>query len=102
MVERIDLGFPALRGAGDQGTSLQDRRYNGIAWAAGDTTEWWWPTELGSRRRGYWPPGAPRLETLEAFRDAFATLGYVVCNDDRLEPGYEKVALFALLGVPKH
>jgi hypothetical protein len=37
-----------------------------------------------------------------AFRDAFATLGYVVCDDDQLEAGYEKVALFALAGVPKH
>ena len=36
------------------------------------------------------------------FRDAFATLGYVVCDDDRLEPGYEKIALFTLGGVPKH
>jgi hypothetical protein len=26
----------------------------------------------------------------------------VVCDDERLEAGYEKVALFALLGKPKH
>lgn len=39
---------------------------------------------------------------MEAFRDTFATLGYVTCDDDKLEPGYEKVALFALAGVPKH
>lgn len=43
-----------------------------------------------------------RVETVEAFRDAFATLGYILCSDDRFEPGYEKVALFALAGVPKH
>jgi len=37
-----------------------------------------------------------------AFREAFANLGYVVCNDDQFEGGYEKVALFALAGEPKH
>ena len=50
----------------------------------------------------YWPPGVPREETLEAFRQAFAALGNEVCDDDRLEEGYEKVALFAYLGAPKH
>ena len=29
-----------------------------------------------------WPAGVARVETVEAFRDAFATLGYGVCNDD--------------------
>ena len=37
-----------------------------------------------------------------AFRDAFATLGYVICDHEQLEPGYEKVALFTLAGKPKH
>jgi hypothetical protein len=49
-----------------------------------------------------WPAGVARAETVDAFRDAFAALGYVICDDDHLEPGYEKVALFALVGVPKH
>jgi hypothetical protein len=40
--------------------------------------------------------------TVEAFRDAFVALGYEVCNDDTLEGGYEKVALFALAGRPTH
>ena len=41
-------------------------------------------------------------ETIETFREAFATIGYVVCEDERHEPGHEKVALFALGGVPTH
>lgn len=45
----------------------------------------------------------PRQETLEVFRDAFATLGYVVCARADLEPGFEKVALFAdVNGTPTH
>ena len=43
-----------------------------------------------------------RIETLEAFRHAFATLGYMDCDHGELEAGYEKIAIFALSGVPKH
>ncbi len=46
--------------------------------------------------------GVPRKVTLDAFRQAFATLGYAVCDDERLEPGQEKIALFALSGEPRH
>ena len=42
------------------------------------------------------------MVTGEAFREGFATLGYVACNDDQLETDFEKIALFALADVPKH
>ncbi|HKI32782.1 MAG TPA: hypothetical protein VKA46_13105 [Gemmataceae bacterium] len=102
MVGRIEQAFPGLRGTAYQVTSPQDDTYNCIAWAAGDTTDWWWPDEPNNPESAYWPPDVPRVETLEAFREAFANLGYVVCNDDQFEGGYEKVALFALAGEPKH
>jgi hypothetical protein len=45
----------------------------------------------------------PRTETLEAFREAFATLGYVVGIGEEPEPDFEKIALFADdQGVPRH
>jgi len=91
--------FPGLRGQPYQVNSLPDHRYNCIAFAAGDNLNWWWPD---AAEEDTWPAGVARVETREAFRAAFATLGYAVCNDDQLEPGYEKVALFALAGVPKH
>src|SRR5205807_2520447 len=94
--------FPALLGRVYQVTSPPEKKYNCIAWAVGDTAQWWWPAESSPLRDIYWPSGVPREETLEAFRQAFATLGYVVCDDERLEEGYEKVALFASFGVPKH
>jgi hypothetical protein len=50
----------------------------------------------------FWPAGARREETIAAFVEAFQTLGYVLCPDDRLEPGFEKVALYARDGAPKH
>jgi hypothetical protein len=91
--------FPGLRGQPYQITSPKDHRYNCIAFAAGDHRNWWWPDAVGE---DIWPAGIARAETVEAFRDAFATVGYVVCDNDEVEPGYEKVALFALAGVPKH
>lgn len=91
--------FPGLRGQPYQITSPKDHRYNCIALAAGDDRAWWWPDPDGEDT---WPAGVARTETIDAFRDAFATLGYVVCDNDQLELGYEKVAFFALAGVPKH
>jgi hypothetical protein len=102
MVEGIEQAFPGLRGTGYIVTSPQDDTYNCIAWAACDTTAWWWPDEPDRPESAYWPPGVARQETLEAFCQALATRGYEVCNDDRPEAGYEKVAVFALAGVPKH
>jgi len=99
MVEHIERAFPALRDSPFQVTSPRDRRYNCIAWAAGTATEWWWPDGHGG---AHWPADAPRVQTIEAFRLAFATLGYVPCDDERVEAGYEKVALFALNNTPKH
>jgi hypothetical protein len=102
MVERLERIFPALHGSAYQMTSPQADTYNCVAWAAGDTTNWWWPDEPDNPDSAYWPPGVPREETLEAFRHAFATLGYAVCDHEGQEEEYEKVALFALAGAPKH
>jgi len=49
-----------------------------------------------------WPSGARREETVAAFIEAFQTLGFVTCADGALEQGFEKIALYALAGAPKH
>ena len=85
--------LPNLTDSNSAITSVQRRGYNCIAWAAGDTTRWWWPVPL--RGINYWPKGIPREETLEAFILAFGTLGFVPCANDSLQDGVEKVALFA-------
>jgi hypothetical protein len=100
MVERRlpDL-FPRLRGRPYQVTSPRDPNYNCVAFAAGDTQAWWWPDEAGEDT---WPDGVIRAETIEAFRDAFRSLGYRECESDQHEEGFERIALFALDGRPKH
>jgi len=102
MVGPIERAFPGLRGRPYQVTSRADDVYNCIAWAANDPAHWWWPDEADHPNSAHWPPGVPRTETLEAFRLAFTTLGYEVCNDDRLETDFEKIAIFSLGGVPGH
>jgi hypothetical protein len=92
--------FPGLRAGGYHISSPRTTRYNCIAWAANDPLNWWWPV---SDARFYWPPQAPRVETLDAFEAAFALSGYVVCEMEDLEPGFEKIALFADAdGMPTH
>jgi hypothetical protein len=86
------LGLPGLNSENCRITSMDSARYNCIAWAAGDSSRWWWPDAL---RSYYWPSDAPREETIEAFVSAYATLGYAECSDASLEAGFQKVALFA-------
>lgn len=102
MVNPLEETFPNLAKGGYRVTSAQTKDHNCIAWAAGDTQNWWWPIPPGIKE-AFWPSGASREETLAAFQDAFASLGYVVCDDEDLETGFEKIALFANQeGVPQH
>src|SRR5437016_114882 len=91
--EYYDRDFPNLRRLGWERTS-DPAYFNCIAYAAGDETRKWWPGEYPPNSRDHWPPGIPHEETVEAFIQAFVTLGYVPCADGTLEPGYEKVAIY--------
>jgi hypothetical protein len=88
--------FPNLTGSDyEPDMSRATNRYNCIAWAAGNTTQKWWPDRFGI---GYWPPNLVREETVAAFVRAYGTLGYVPCADSALEAGIEKIALFVERG----
>jgi hypothetical protein len=91
--------FPNLAPTGYVTTSPATFTYNCIAWAAGVTDDWWWPDPMGVSS---WPASARREETVSAFEEAFQTMGYVSATNDTLELGFEKVALYALAGTPKH
>ena len=81
-------------------TSPASPDYNCIAWAAEDTSRWWWPDAFGLY---YWTEQAPRVETLEAFVAVFRSLGYEPCEDRRLEAGLQKIAIFVdSRGRPTH
>ena len=79
-------------------TSPPSPEYNCIAWAAGEDDRWWWP--VGGY---YWPVGAATTETIDAFVEAYATLGFALCEGTELEPFWEKIALYVdSRGTPTH
>jgi len=92
----IQTGFPNLD-TSFRVTSEDTPAYNCIAWAAGDTSRWWWPLYPY-----YWPNNSPRALALGAFVEAFATLGYVPRANSSLEHGKEKVVIFVRHGLPTH
>ncbi len=94
--------FPGLGGTTYRVTSSPTATYNCIAWAVGLTDAWWWPVDSPARRT-HWPAGVLALETIDAFRQALVTVGFGPSVDEQLEPGFEKIALFAdAAGVPTH
>jgi len=58
-----------------------------VSFAAGDVTKWWSPKK-------YWPKGLPRDTSPETYISLFESLGYQLCDNADLEPGFEKVAFF--------
>jgi hypothetical protein len=100
MSEHLQALFPELQISPFRVTSPADDKYNCIAWAARDSSDWWWPTGDAAP---VWPPEVARHLSLDAFTAAFATLGYVGAADESVEPGMEKVAIFAdAAGTPTH
>jgi hypothetical protein len=102
----LEARFDKLAAAGYEKTSEQTNypphpgAYNCIAWAASDVRHFWWPDPTDPTPD--WPRWSKREETIEAFVSAFKWLGYVQCDNSRLELGFEKVALYAIGSAPKH
>ena len=81
-------------------TSPQTWNYNCIAWAYGDDTRWYWPTE---HPHHYWPPNIRNELDLQSFIELYQLVGYKVCENNSLELGLEKIAIFGQPnGEPTH
>lgn len=92
MRDHLESVFPGLKDSQYEETSPADSGYNCLAWAAQDARRWWWP---GVGRHGFWPAGAPAESTLEAAVVAYGSIGFVPCDGEEEEPGWEKIAIFA-------
>ena len=80
--------FPRLTPGNHRITSPPTTDYNCIAWAAADTANWWQPGR-------YWPTEASAGDYgIGVLAEAFKALGYAPCENDKLEEGFEKVALY--------
>ena len=86
MIESKD--FPRLTAANHRITSPPTPVYNCIAWAAQDTSRWWQPEV-------FWPIESPTNDYgIGVLEQMFASLGYLECQVDDYEIGFEKVALY--------
>lgn len=97
--------FPGLKtDKAFQITSEKTRDYNCIAWASGVNTRWEWPPldNISPEDDEYWPAGVENSERIEAFIQNFKIKGFECCDNDALEQGFQKVALFAKNGVCTH
>jgi hypothetical protein len=82
--------LPRLTANNYRVTSPASGQYNCIAWAAGDTENWWQPGV-------YWLPADwPKNDVgAAALQQLFVGLGFQACGMDvALEAGFEKVALY--------
>jgi len=101
LARRHELLFPLLDPGSYAVTNDETDEYNCVGWATDEVDPGqWWP--LPDAPEYFWPPGARRDETLEAFVEGFGSLGFRVCENSDLEPGIEKVAVYASRGVPTH
>ena len=82
--------FPKLNTGNCKITSEATGRYNCIAWAAGTDKRWWDPNGIY-----YWPANVPREVSIDAFFQVYEGLGYSTCIGGDLEPGFEKIAIYA-------
>ena len=96
-MSRINLWLesrcPNLSSDEYQITSPEATNYNCFAWAAEEDDFWWTPT--GDPEDSVWPDGVPRELTLEAFIQAYGTIGYFPCDNSEVEPGFQKIAIYA-------
>lgn len=79
--------FPRLASSPFEITSDCTRRYNCIAWAAHDQNHFWWPG-------AFWPKGAKKKVTRNAFITAFGTKGFKRSKLQAYEEGYDLIVLY--------
>lgn len=102
--------FPNLRATGYEITSPRDRSYNCVGWAVlHSTTALWWPVE---RRQSSlysqvydWPRGIARKDDVASFVRALQHPdlgGYEPCDSAVYEPGFERIAVYALRARATH
>jgi hypothetical protein len=92
--QAIDDRFPTLARDGYQITSPRDDEYNCVAWIARERGQWWEPALDGA----YWPRQVEEADLkdgdLSEYLYVFGLMGFTICEDDELEVGMEKIAIF--------
>jgi hypothetical protein len=100
----LEEDCPALQQTPYAVTSNKDPKYNCVAFAVGDTSQWWEDVRIKGRQvKGYyWPPGAQPSYAMEGWLRVFQMHGYVETHDRSLEIEYEKIAIYGSPRTPEH
>ena len=89
VIERLLKTFPNLDPTKCKKNSPATGKYNCAAFAGGDTNRWWQPDF-------HWHEKAVKSVDWRALESQFYhECGYIRCADGALEPGVEKVAIYA-------
>ena len=88
--QHLNLKFPKLKNEDYNIVGDYSDKYNCIAYAAGDTNRSWSITQGNY----YWPDYATRTRSIESLKQVFVGIGYEQCNDNKIENGYKKIALY--------
>jgi hypothetical protein len=87
---RLERKFPKIKDAGYRVTSAETEDYNCIAWTIGRDDIWLWPIP----KQIPWPIDIKRDEKLSTFIDFYQMFGYDISENEELESGYEKIAIY--------
>jgi hypothetical protein len=83
--------FPRLNSKNSKITSAPTRRYNCIAWAAGEDRY-----RFDPHPQYRWPKGVIRELSINAVLSLYEGMGYSLCIGGHLESGTEKVAVYGI------
>jgi hypothetical protein len=100
--EELRSKLPKLLPDNHETKSKATPRYNCVAFANGDERHWWEPGLFGGAY--YWPPNIKQSDELESWVEMFTVQGYKPTKNRKVEPGYEKVAIYVDLTdmLPSH
>ena len=97
-IQDLEAALPRLAGTNYCEQSDVTDAYNCIAYAFGDTDNWWWP-RIG---RHILAPGFPLGDSVDTLIGIFENRGYSRCHSREYEAGYEKVVIYCRDGRIKH
>lgn len=96
MPSHLEQRFPNLRTGEYSETSAQTREYNCFAYAVGIVDQWLSPDP------DYSWISDNREETIAGYIEAFRNKNFEICASGDIEDGFDKLALYAHMGVPTH
>lgn len=86
-----NTAFPNLTPRNHRAIGPATYEFNCIAWACGNSRQWWQPGP-----HFYWPISCdPDDATVQNLLVALTTVGFQICSDRSLETAFEKIAVYA-------